>query len=107
MLARLVAVALFGSLVACGGPSKPAAAPDSDPWADYKGTFAEPVGAHPKAAPVAKVASAEKAAAPAPTAPPVAAAASDPAPAPVAKAAKTKKSKGKSKAKAKKAPDGT
>jgi hypothetical protein len=54
--AGVVAVALF--LVGCGGPAKPAAAPEADPWADYKGTFAGPVGAKESAAPAAKAAKA-------------------------------------------------
>ncbi|HEY8075357.1 MAG TPA: hypothetical protein VIF62_14635 [Labilithrix sp.] len=52
VVATLLALAV--SIVACGGPSKPAAAPEADAWADYKGTFAEPGGAQPKAATTAK-----------------------------------------------------
>jgi hypothetical protein len=66
MLARLgaslttrstLAAWLLTTLAACGGAAKPAAAPEGDVWADYKGTFAEPVGARPKAPPAAAKAS--------------------------------------------------
>lgn len=47
--ALIASLALFG----CSGASKPAQAPESNPWADYKGTYAAGgAGDAPTAAPV-------------------------------------------------------
>ena len=59
----LIIVGLLTSLVlfGCGGPKREAAVPESNPWADYKGTFAAGASPEPPSAAEAKAPSAAEA----------------------------------------------
>jgi hypothetical protein len=91
---NVVALLAFSALVACGGSktSGEAKGPESNPWADYKGTYAT-AGSGSSSSKSAKSAKTEVAAAEAPKADEPAAVEEAPAPAPVAAPPPAKKGK--------------
>jgi hypothetical protein len=95
----IIVTLLASSLFACGGASQTdAKGPESNPWADYKGTYATSAAPH---APNAKAAKTEVAKSEVPAEAPVEEKVEE-APAPVAPAAPAKKAKSAKGAAAKK-----
>ncbi|MDB4945053.1 MAG: hypothetical protein JWP97_4587 [Labilithrix sp.] len=89
----MLAVPVLLSLAGCGGPKKEAAAPETNPWSDYKGTYAGPVS-EPSSPSAASDAKPEKVASNGAALKQASAEGAGPAPAkPVKKAAKKKKKK--------------